>query len=138
MVLDGQLNGLGYQENMLKNVVWPRVQHIPRCRLQFHYMHDRAPCHQSKVATAYLEKQRIQTLLWPTNSPDFNLIENLWIHLKQSINNRRQIPANADELRQIIKEEWGKIDKKEWRKILVSMPWRMEACIKAEGRSTRW
>ena len=29
VLLNGRLNGPGYMEHMLKEVVWPRIRHIP-------------------------------------------------------------------------------------------------------------
>ena len=40
----------------------------------------------------------------PTQSPDINPIENLWVHLKKKIGKRW--PTNKNELIRFIKEEW--------------------------------
>ena len=62
VLLEGCLNGTQYQENMLKDVVWPRIKHIPYRNKQFRYMHDGAPCHRAKIALEYLQKRQIQML----------------------------------------------------------------------------
>ena len=42
----------------------------------FTFQHDNDPKHTSKSVTAWLQKQKIIVLPWPSMSPDFNPIEN--------------------------------------------------------------
>ena len=49
------------------------------------FMQDSAPCHKAKIVTKSLADSKIQTLDWPGNSPNLNLIENLWRILKQKV-----------------------------------------------------
>lgn len=44
---------------------------------------------------------------WPANSPDLNLIENVWSLMQNNVNARR--PRTLDGLQCIIKEEWKKL-----------------------------
>ena len=46
------------------------------------FMHDGAPCHQSKIVKQFLTKNHIKILDGPRNSPDLNPIENLWSKMK--------------------------------------------------------
>ena len=41
------------------------------------FIHDGAPCHQSKIVKQFLTENHIKILDWPGNSPDLSLIENL-------------------------------------------------------------
>ena len=50
-----------------------------------HFMQDSAPCHTAKVVQRFLERQGIETIKWPGNSPDLNPIENAWKVLKEKI-----------------------------------------------------
>jgi transposase len=41
-------------------------------------MEDSAPIHSSKLCEEWRQTHLLEKLDWPTNSPDFNPIENLW------------------------------------------------------------
>ncbi|KAK3509750.1 hypothetical protein QTP70_008389 [Hemibagrus guttatus] len=54
----------------------------------------------------WLADKNINVLQWPSQSPDFNPIENLWRELKIRVMARR--PSNLKELELIAKDEWAK------------------------------
>ena len=45
--------------------------------------------HTSKVVAKLLKDNKVKVLEWPSQSPDFNPIENLWAELKKCVRARR-------------------------------------------------
>ncbi len=71
------------------------------------FQHDNGPKHTAKLTKEWLKKKHIKVLKWPSQSPDFNPIENLWRKLKVRVTKRQ--PRNLTDLERICKEEWDKI-----------------------------
>ena len=66
------------------------------------FQHDGAPCHKAKAIAKWLNDKNIQVLgPWPGNSPDLNLIENLWGALKKQVN--KQKPTNISQLQDFLR-----------------------------------
>jgi transposase len=61
----------------------------------------------SKVVAKWLMDNKVKVLKWPSQSPDLNLIEKLWVELKNHMRARR--PTNLTPLHQLCQEEWAKI-----------------------------
>ncbi len=70
----------------------------------------------------------MNVLEWPSQSPDLNPIEHLWIDLKMTVH--RWFPSNMTELERICKEQWQKIPQSRCTKLVASHPKRLEAVTK--------
>lgn len=44
---------------------------------------DNAPCHKARMITEFLKDVEVHTLDWPPQSPDLNIIENVWAYIKR-------------------------------------------------------
>ena len=102
-----------------------------RCR-NLILQQDNAPCHCSKKVKEYFRINDIQKIDWHPNSPDLNIIENIWRLLKLRIN-RTQI-RNKNELIKKVKELWNDaITDDLIKKLTNSMPMRINLCFKNKG-----
>jgi len=96
------------------------------------FMKDGAPCHRSKSTLEYLDCRHICAITdWPAQSPDLNIIENLWSVLNSRI--QKRLPKTSKELWAISKEEWNAISKDEVIRLLKSIPIRLKDVIRKKG-----
>lgn len=100
------------------------------------FQQDNDPKHRSKLAREYFTAKKTKLMSWPSQSPDMNPIEHLWIHLKAKI--RARSPRNMKELKQVTKEEWERIDPAFCKKLVLSMKERVCAMFLAKGGHTRY
>jgi len=92
------------------------------------FVQDNAPCHYSRSTLNYLDNTQVFVLAdWPPQSPDINIIENLWSILKSKV--YRRSPKSADELLKAIEEEYYSIDDYVIIALYDSIPRRQKAVL---------
>ena len=98
------------------------------------FQQDGASCHRSKTSIEWISKNfphYISPQDWPPNSPDLSPIENLWGYIKDQLKNYDI--KNLKSLKRKIRDIWNGITVEELKKLIKSIPDRLEAVIKNEG-----
>jgi hypothetical protein len=100
-------------------------------------MEDGAPVHCSRAPEEWKKSRLIEKLDWPANSPDLNLLENVWKLLKDVVQHGQTCPRNLEELKMTLQREWRSISSIKLRNLCHSMPARLQLVIEAKG-GHRW
>jgi len=134
VVIDGKINGEGYQK-LLRDNLLPFLNGLKYG--SFTFQDDNAPVHTAGVVIQWKEANLISSLPWPAQSPDLNPIEHVWDQLEKAIRQRNP-PKNTNELVSYLMEEWSNLDTDYLKKLVDSMPRRVQAVIDSKGFPTKY
>ena len=79
----------------------------------------------------------IEKLIWPTNSPNLNPIENFWKMLKDCVQKKRR-PKNQTKMWMSVEAKWMAIPQSKLESLEASIPERITVVLAAGGGHTRW
>ncbi len=100
------------------------------------FQHDNDPKHTARITEEWLCKKQIKVLVWPSQSPDLNPIENLWRELKLRVSQRQ--PRNLTDLEKICVEEWAKIPPAVCANLVKNYRKRLTSVIANKGYCTKY
>ncbi|RPA91796.1 hypothetical protein L873DRAFT_1712640 [Choiromyces venosus 120613-1] len=94
-------------------------------------MEDNAPAHNLDFTNYEREKEGIDKVDWPPNSPDLNPIEHLWNIMKSRIQTRRGVERVTSEgaMKLVLQQEWEKITIEEVNWEISKLPNILAQCI---------
>ncbi len=124
--IDGILNAQRYRDEILRTIVVTFI-HDHHLMLQ----HDNGRLHVARICTQFLELSGIVFL-------DMSPIEHVWDALDRRIRQRVPVPANIQQLRTAIEEEWTNIPQATINNLINSMQRRCVALREANGGHTRY
>ena len=106
--VEGCVDSTQYQQTLENNV----QEYVTKLKLRgsWVFQQENGPKNCSKSTKAFTQWNKYNLLEWLSQSPDLNIIENLWDDLKRAVHARH--PSNLTELEMYCKEEWSKIPSK--------------------------
>ena len=101
-------------------------------------MEDGAPVHRSKFPKEWRERNNVEKLDWPAQSPDLNPIENVWMVMKDRLQKNNPPISSIDDMKTALQLCWDSLDVISINKYIETVPNRIKNVIKNKGKSTRW
>lgn len=103
----------------------------------FYLVQDNDPKHSSYLVREWLLYNVRRKLEYPPQSPDLNVIEYLWDHMKRQLWKRNNITSKST-LKAALLEEWSRIPIETLQKLSRSMPARLMEVLNAKGGPTKY
>ena len=134
--VQGNINSRKYIE-VLDNQLWPVLaRHFPTD--DYLFQEDNAPVHTSRETKRWKTENNIKTMTWPSQSPDINIIENVWRTIKirlqrdvHEIDSRAKLVAKVNEI-------WTSLAPHYIKSLYASIPRRLLQVIRSKGHATKY
>ena len=107
--VDVKLDGKKYKR-LLEDAIYGSCDKYDLNPQKIVFVQDNEPCHKAKMVMEWFGYNRINVLDWPPQSPDMNIIENVWGVLNNKVLLRYGEIKSETDLWRVIQEEWYKID----------------------------
>ena len=135
-VVDGNVNAQKYID-ILEEQLWPVVvRHFPEDN--YIYQDDNAPVHRARIVQDYKRENNIHSMVWPAQSPDLNIIENMWLRLKRELRNGDAIYMSKVELEAAIRRIWENTPVNYVQCLYRSIPRRIQKVLRSRGYITKY
>ena len=92
---------------------------------------DNDPKHKSKLCMDFLHEKQIDHIPTPAQSPDLNVVEDVWSMLVNNMKNK--FPNSAKQLKKSIENAWKKIPQIHIQNSIDSVSYRLELVRKEKG-----
>ena len=99
---------------------------------------DNAPAHSAKHTRDFFASEGIIYMVWPPRSSDLNCIENAWCELSLRLYAGARQFESVEDFCEALYYEWDNLELDYVRKLVLSMPDRVEACRTSRGRATKY
>jgi len=102
------------------------------------FQEDLAPCHTARAWKVVKLELGLKVLPWVGQSHDLKPIENAWAELERGLRKRSMAPKTKDELCSALQQEREAIPSSYFKKLVESMPRRVQSFMAARGATTKY
>jgi hypothetical protein len=135
-LVDGNITAQKYID-ILDEHLWPViVRHF--LNKPYLFQDDNAPVHRARITCEYKQNNNIPSITWPAQSPDINIIENIWSKIKCVLQNTARNITTQDNLFNAILDIWQNIAPEYVRNLYLSIPRRIQAVVRSKGQLTKY
>ena len=132
----GNINSQKYID-VLETNLWPVVaKTFPN--QPWIFLDDNATPHTSQATRQWKIDNQIPTMTWPAQSPDINIIENVWRALKVQVNKRAHTIKTQQKLIDTVLEIWTSFPRAYIRSLYHSIPTRLRQVVRVNGCITKY
>ena len=118
-------------QSFLSQCLQKVVHHIKTKRLVL--QQDGAKCHTARRTKTFLAENGVSVMEdWPAHSPDLNVIENLWPHLKHRVG---VLCPTQEGLGRAVIKAWKEIPQEQINNLILDFPQRLRRCASTHGES---
>ena len=86
----------------------------------------------------YKDQNEVTSMEWPAQSPDLNIIENIWLYMKRELQKSAVDITTKNDLLREIQSVWRKIELDYIRNLYQSIPDRLNNVIEMKGHLTKY
>ena len=102
------------------------------------FMDDNAPVHRARIVKDFKETNNIFCTDWPAQSPDLNIIENIWFRLTREIQPHAIRINTRDQLIAAIRHAWENIPIEYVKELFGTISSRLREVIRMKGHLTKY
>ena len=124
-------------QGILEDNLWPVLAgHFPQNG--YYFQDDTAPVHRARSTQEYVARNHINCLSWPAQSPDLNIIENVWLYIKRKLQTRTGWIHSRADLIEEIRRIWTTITPAYIQSLYRCIPRRIQHAIRLKGHLTKY
>ena len=131
---EGNINSAKNIEILDKNL-WPVVVWYFEGK-EYLFINDSAPVHRAHTVDNYKDQSEVTSMKWLAQSPDLNIIQNIWLYMKRELQKSAINIATKNDLLREIQSVWWNIELDYIRNVYQSIPDRLDNVIKMRAHLT--